>query len=211
MSEFYMTGASPEETWPLIRDFHYSKRMPAAAVHSFAWRESGGLFGDMGSPRAVCIFSHPVARNAPKNMLELIRLSRDDDFNEPLSKFVSWCLRWLKKNTNFDAVISYADTTEGHHGGIYQATNFTYVSEVVSGHIGYRAEDGSFIHRRTCNARFGSSGVSAVLERKPDWVPVYGKPKHLYIFPLKKKLTKVLSENNWQSIPYPKPDKNYAP
>jgi len=40
---------------------------------------------------------------------------------------------------------------------------------------------------------------------KPDWVPVYGQPKHLYIFPLRQKWATIARKRNWQSLSYPKP------
>jgi len=55
-SSLTMTGANPDELWPLIKAFHYSRRMPSAPMHSFAWRKPGGLFGDTGEPVAGAMF-----------------------------------------------------------------------------------------------------------------------------------------------------------
>ena len=205
-----MTGATSDELWPLIKNFHYSRRMPSSIVHAFAWRESSGLFGDFGEPKAGIIYSHPVARNSPNNMFELARLVRHDKFDKQLSQFVSWSLRWLKKNTDIHAVLSYADTTQGHHGGIYQATNFTYVKESPKRHIGFQAEDQSFWHCRSCNAKFGTSSTKKMALIKPSWEPIYGKEKYLYIYPLKKKLRTILQEQGWKALSYPKPDKDIS-
>ena len=204
-TDLTMTGATADEIWPLVRDFHYSKRMPSAVMHCFAWREKGGLFGDTGGPLAGVVYSNPASRNHPQDALELTRLVRRDDFTLPLSKFVSWSLRWLRGHTLAPFVLSYADTTQGHHGGIYQACGFLYVGEFQSGHIGYNAEDGSFVHRRTCNARFGASGVEDVKRRKPNWTPVYGLPKHLYIKPIRQKTKTALSNIGLTAKSYPKP------
>lgn len=210
MNDLHMTGAKPEEVWPLVRDFHYSKRMPSviAIAHCFAWRESGGLFGDYGDPLAAIIYSYPVSRNAPKNMVELIRLVRRNDFNRPLSQFVSWSMRWLKTHTDFDAVLSYADTTEGHHGGIYQATNFAYVHSTGKYQDGVRnKKTGEFIHGRQCFKMFGSRSQSYLMDRLDDnWELAYSDPKYLYVYPLKKRLKRILSDQGWQALPYPKPD-----
>jgi len=200
----HMTGATQDEVWPLVRDFHYSRRMPSAVKHCFAWREDGGLFGDYGEPVAAAIFGQPVNRNWPHDALELQRLVRRDDCDLPLSKFVAWCLRWLRANGDAPFCLSYADTGEGHHGGIYQATGWRFVGAKDSGHIGYVAEDGSFVHRRSCNAMFGASGVDAVAARKPNWIPKYGEPKNLYIFPLRQRLKPLLRRFGWQELPYPK-------
>lgn len=200
----HMTGAEPHEVWPLVRDFHYSKRMPSAALHCFAWRKPGGLFGDTGEPVAAAIYGQPVNRNWPQDALELQRLVRRDDFDGPLSKFVAWTLRWLKANTDKPFVISYADTGEGHHGGIYQACGWRYVDTRESRHIGFMGADGRFIHGRSSNAKHGTSSVAKIAEIEPTWKPVYGEPKHLYVFPLRQRLKPLLRRFDWQIKPYPK-------
>ena len=207
MSDLVMTGATPDEIWPLVRDFHYSGRNPGLVRHAFAWREPGGLFGETGEPVAAISYSQPVNRNFPPESVELSRLVRRNDFEGNLSEFVAWSLRWLRQHTDTPFALSYADTGHGHHGGIYQATNFHYVGVFASGHIGYQAEDGSFVHRRICNGRFGTSGIEGIAKIKPAWLPVYGEPKHLYIFPLRQKWKKIAVQQGWEPLPYPKPDR----
>lgn len=206
MTDLVMTGAAPEELWPLVRDFHYSRRMAGLVRHAFAWREPGGLFGETGEPVAGVIYSQPVNRNFPPHAAELSRLVRRDDFTGRLSELVAFSLRWLRGNTTTPFVLSYADSTQGHHGGIYQACGFVYVGPTTSRFIGFNAPDGSFIHGRICNGRFGTQSIEAIARIKPDWVPVYGKPKHLYIFPLRQKWATIARKHGWQAKPYPKPD-----
>lgn len=206
MTELVMTGASTDDLWPLVRDFHYSRRMAGLVRHAFAWREPGGLFGETGEPQAGVIFSQPVNRNFSPESVELSRLIRREGFDKPLSAFVSWSLRWLRANTKTPFVLSYADTTQGHHGGIYQATGFIYTGATAPGHIGFNCPDGSFVHGRICNSRFGTRSVEALARIKPDWSPVYGEPKHLYIFPLRQKWATIARRYGWESKPFPKPD-----
>lgn len=203
--ELYMTGATRDEVWPLVRDFHYSKRMPSAAMYNFAWRKKGGLFGDTGEPYAAVIYGVPVNRNWPQDVLELQRLVRINDFEQPLSKFVTWSLRWLKANTSVPFAISYADTGQGHHGGIYQACGWKFVGTRESGHIGF--DDGTrFIYGRSSNTMHGTRSVSKIAEIEPTWKPVFGEPKHLYAFPLRQRLNAVLKRFGWEELPFPKPD-----
>ena len=42
------------------------------------------------------------------------------------SYFIGKTQRWLKKNTNYKIIVSYADAFHGHRGTIYRATNFKY-------------------------------------------------------------------------------------
>ena len=205
MRDLVMTGATADECWPLVRDFHYSKRNAGLIRHAFAWREVGGLFGETGDLLAAVTYSQPVNRNFPHASRELSRLVRRDDFDKKLSELISYSLRWLRANTETPFVLSYADTTQGHHGGIYQACGFVYVGATDARFIGFIAPDGSFVHGRICNGRFGTQSIPAIKKIKPDWVPVYGEPKHLYIFPLRQKWATIARNRKWQSLPYPKP------
>lgn len=206
MNGLVMTGASADEVWPLVRDYHYSRRNAGLIRHAFGWRKPGGLFGETGELLAAVTYSQPVNRNFPPDSAELSRLVRRDDFEGQLSELVSWSLRWLRSNTETPFVLSYADTTQGHHGGIYQACGFVYVGATESSHIGFTAPDGSFVHGRICNGRFGTRSIPAIAKIKPDWVPAFGEPRHLYIFPLRQKWRTIARQRGWESKPYPKPD-----
>lgn len=107
---------------------HYSGRKPNI---KFAY----GLFED-GLLTAVCTFGIPASRSLcvgvcgekySKNIIELNRLLSVSE-NYVLSKFVSKCLKLIKKEGDF-VVVSYADTDMNHNGYIYQATNFKYTGK----------------------------------------------------------------------------------
>lgn len=199
-----MTGATQDECWPLVRDFHYSHRMPSAVLHCFAWRKEGGLFGDTGEPQAIAMYGQPVNRNWPQDALELQRLVRRDEFDRPLSMFISWSLRWLRANTNVPFVLSYADTSEGHHGGIYQATGWRFVGTRTEACPAFLMPDGTKKHSRQVNRELGSRSIDFVKSKRPEWKPIRGEPKHLYVFPLRQRLNAVLRRFDWQDQPYPK-------
>lgn len=83
--------------------------------------------------KAVCTFSKPAShwlcigvcgKKHSADVYELNRLCRTEDWKEPLSYFVAYCLRQLKKENWI--VVSYSDTGMNHHGYIYQACNFIY-------------------------------------------------------------------------------------
>lgn len=104
---------------------HYSGRVPSISK-AFGWEVSGKL-------QAVCTFGKPATPSLCKavcgeqwssNVYELNRLCREEDFTEPLSSFVSACLRRLRVLDWI--IVSYSDTQMNHHGYVYQATNFLY-------------------------------------------------------------------------------------
>lgn len=208
MTSLVMTGASADELWPLVRDYHYSRRAPAAVKHGFGIRKPGGLFGDSGELQAGVSYSQPVNRHFPTEALELTRLVRRDDYSGKLSCLVAYSLRWLRANTETPFVLSYADSAQGHHGGIYQACGFIYIGErgvPFDGIAGFVDANGAFVHARTLNARYGTHKADFVLTRHPDWSISEAEPKHLYIFPLRQKWATIARQRGWQSLPYPKP------
>lgn len=106
---------------------HYSGRKPQI---KFAF----GLYRD-GFLISVCTFGVPASaslcigvcgKEYKDIVLELNRLlSIETNKDYPLSKFVSMCLKDIRKIGDF-VIVSYSDTEMSHNGYIYQACNFIY-------------------------------------------------------------------------------------
>jgi hypothetical protein len=125
---------------------HYTKSCPSS-------KYSFGLVKD-GFSYAVAIFSSLHRQNQsgeyPSNrVLELSRLFIHDGVPKNSgSYFLSRCLSYLKDTKDYDAVLTYADTTEGHDGGIYKAANFEFIGNTkVNYH--YVDEKQKRIHKKT--------------------------------------------------------------
>lgn len=102
---------------------HYAHRIPSI---SYAF----GLY-DGGILKGVCTFGTPSSSTLRDGIagsenafyvLELNRLCVESDEKNITSFFVSRCIRELSGKI----IISYADTSQGHVGKIYQACNFLY-------------------------------------------------------------------------------------
>ena len=170
---------------------HYSGRKPQIS-------KAFGLFSG-GEMVAVCTFGKPASNSLcvgicgkefSKNVYKLNRLCRRDEWDEPLSSFVSGCLRILKKENWI--IVSYADRGMNHNGYIYQATNFLYTGATV---------------KRTDKYTEGNKHSR---HYDKDATEVYRKvrtSKHRYVYfctshkPTKKLWTKCL---NYKVMPYPK-------
>lgn len=198
-----MTGATAEEVWPLLRDHHYLGRRTADPMHVFAWREGGGLFGDFGPPLAAIVYTAPANKFFGKGAVELSRLVRTPEFEQPLSRFVAWSIRWLRANTPTAYVLSYADTGAGHHGGIYQALSFDYVA-ISAGNTQWR-------NPATDEVVSGRSFDQRRPAFREGWVRERSSPKHLYIKPVRERRAKLLDRFGWEPLPYPKPNCEIAP
>lgn len=205
------TTALREEAEQFIAKWHYSGSLNLCIHRAFTMRKPGGLFGDRGDIIACCVFAHPVNRNAKPGQIELVRLARiepkPEDFS--LSWLVGRSLRWLRINTDYKMVISYADNTHDHHGGIYQATNFYFVGTSQAGVQGFRnPKDGKTLHKKTAYEYEGTSSTKRWVDEL-GWEPVMTKRKNLYVYPLvkgPKKKEAMIAELGYEIQPYPKPD-----
>ena len=109
---------------------HYSGRIPTISK-AFGWYDSKTYTDE--HLVSVCTFGKPASpplcvgvcgKEYAKHVYELNRLCRVDEWDEPLSQFVSACLRRLRVMDWI--IVSYSDTAMNHHGYVYQACNFLY-------------------------------------------------------------------------------------
>lgn len=161
-------------------------------------RRPGGLLGDTGEPEAVIVYTAPINRYFGDKSVELSRLVRLPSVEWSISRFVSWSLRWLRRNTDLLYCLSYADLSAGHHGGIYQACNFIHVM-VSKGNRHYRNPlTGQVVSGRSFDQR--RPGY------RDGWEALRTSPKFLYVYPLSERRGSLLDRFGWRALPYPKPE-----
>ena len=175
---------------------HYSGRLPSIS-QAFGW-----YFGD--ELKAVCTFGKPASpfvcngicgKEYSHQVFELNRLCRTEDLNEPLSKFVSACLRRLRVNDWI--IVSYSDTGMHHNGYIYQACNFIYTGMTPPRTDRYAGEGKHSRHTETFD---------------PDYRIVRtAKHRYVYFCTKNKSLKREWIEHlRYPSMPYPKEEnQNY--
>lgn len=175
-------------------NWHYSKKMPVNKTVKIGVWENGVYIG-------VVIFSPGATPTLYKTYnitqqegCELTRIALNKH-KSPVSKILSLSLKFLKKsNPGIKLVISFADTKEGHHGGIYQATNWIYVG--TAGPRKLPKLNGKFIHERSLSLLVKQGKI-----KRSDCEWVNAKPKHKYLMPLDEKMKKKVQI---LSKPYPK-------
>jgi hypothetical protein len=148
-------------------------------------------------PEACAVFASPVNKYFGRGAVELIRLVRSEAPQGPLSQFVARAVRWLRRETKLQFLISYADSGQGHHGGIYQALSFDFV-RVSDGHANWRGPDGTLCSSRAFDQRSP--------ENRVGWVRESGSPKFLYVKALNESRKSLMGRFGWEPLPYPKPD-----
>jgi len=162
----------------LVLDYHYSKRLPSNVQGVF------GLNDANGDLVAAIFFSIPPTRWS-ESVFELTRLVRKDGIKVPLTYLISKATKELRRRKGADLIVSFADNTQGHHGGIYQASSWAFHEMRKPAHDGFLI-DGKFVPRRTCNSNWRTSSRTDLPEllwlMGYDWtvVPHYDSGKFLY-------------------------------
>lgn len=113
----------------------------------------------------------------------------------PISKILSIAIKFLKKsNPRIKLIISFADTKQGHHGGIYQATNWIYVGVAGPRHL--PKLKGKMIHERSLSALVKNGKA-----KRSDCEWIKSEPKYKYLLPLNEIMKNKIKH---LSKPYPK-------
>lgn len=162
----------------LVKRFHYSRRTPANVQCVGTWHTDGGLFGDRGEAVAACFFSLPPTRWS-EEVWELSRLVRNDAVREPLSGLIASTCQHIHRGKRIDLLVSFADRTQGHHGGIYQAASWRYAGcreRRMDGVI----VNGQFVPGRSANSAWGTQSPERLAARGIIAEPHYDEGKHLY-------------------------------
>lgn len=190
----------------LVENYHYSKRMAANVQMVMTWHAPGGLFGDLGDAIAAAVFSIPGTRWS-EPVLELTRLVRAPTAKIQLSRLLSMSSSALAR-AGHELVVSFADRTQGHHGGIYQAASWNY-----DGCRDKRMDglliDGKFYPGRSCNSRWGTRSPTKLKAIKPTSKiePHFDEGKHLYWKPLGPRGKEKAERLGLKISAYPKPNK----
>ncbi len=186
---------SQSKEWLLKK--HYAKRLCSISYCFGLFDESNFLIGvcTFGSPpsRALCIGVCGV-ENAHK-VNELNRLCVNDGLEKNvLSYFVSNCLKLLPNDL---IIVSYADTSQGHNGYIYQATNWLYTGLSAKRTERYDINNPNK-HSKSVTENKNNNYQDLAVRQRPQ--------KHRYIFFTgdKKQIKILKSQLKYKQEPYPK-------
>lgn len=206
-----MAFATKQSTKYACENWHYSHKIPAGKLFSVGVWEDKHFLG-------VVIFSHGAnpqigkPYNLTQNQcVELTRVALRNHKGVFVSEILSKALTYLKQNQpNLVLVVSYADPSQGHKGGIYQATNWVYVGRgqtipkyVRNGKTLHSKSISEFVARHKALAlKFDGDNYEFVKKYWDKNITRTKTPgKHKYLMPLNKKARRKLKPI---SLPYPK-------
>ena len=169
--------------------------------------------------QCVVVYGQPSGKNLAssiwkggneKECLELLRLFSFDGCPKNTESWsISHSIKCLRQDMpEVKVLVSYADTSAGHIGYIYQASSWSYIGSGSKERKIFI--DGVRQHRRNLYDKYGTSSIEQLKEKLGDRLVVdnerQGKNKYIKIIADKNKIKKLLKVN---ILPYPKGDISY--
>jgi hypothetical protein len=174
-------------------NWHYSRCVPKSKLAKFGVWEDGEFIG--------CVIYGVGATSAlvkgyglkPNEGCELVRVALRRH-KSPVSKILAISTRLLKAAfADLRLVVSFADPTQGHHGGIYQASGWVFAGNSQA------SDEYIFKGKRWQGRAFRNKYKG--MERHPSVQIVKGSSKHRYLMPLDADMRQRIAP---LSKPYPK-------
>jgi hypothetical protein len=164
-------------------NWHYSGCLPAGKLVKVGAWESGKFIGVVLFGRGANNRMASAYQLGQDEACELVRIALTGH-QAPVSRIAAQAIRFLKKQSDgLRLVVSYADPKQGHHGGIYQAGNWTYQGKSQA-----QRElliNGVFTHKRSAYTKYGTASpekITAMSGKRVEWAPI--EWKHVYLMPL---------------------------
>ena len=183
------------------KNFHYSKSIPVPPIVKVGAWENDKYIG--------CVL---FSRGASSNLLKPYGLNQDQgceltrvaltSHKTPVSRIMMLAIKFLKKKCpELKLIVSFADPQYGHHGGIYQATNWLYVGDTAKGKEYWHK--GKRLHSRQVSEKGWNiqQGVKRKTIKPSQCEIIETKGKHRYLMPLDKDM---LEKIKHLALPYPK-------
>lgn len=192
-----------------VKEHHYSHGIHNGAMCYGLWHGFFDLVGVIAfaTPCSEAVCASVFGVEHKRSVTELHRLVLLDDTPKNMeSWFISRALKQFKQDRPYyNAVLSFADATQGHIGTIYQATNAIY-SGMSGKATFYFDQNGRLRHPRQ-----NGQNITKEKANELNWKPVKreGKHRYLYLLPNDRKHKKqLLNQLLLPNLPYPKKETN---
>jgi len=163
-------------------NWHYSGCLPAGKIVKVGAWESGKFIG-------VVLFGRGATPNLGKpygasqsECVELVRIALTEHKNA-VSRIAALAVKFLKRaNPKLRLIVSFADQSQGHHGGIYQAGNWLYSGQCRAAK--FYMIHGKLTHPRSIGAKGLVQNIHGARRLDPKATVVDTPGKHRYLMPL---------------------------
>ena len=185
-SELEIKEVPLDESRIFVTKYHYSGKLGNSSI------KYGVYLNDV--LLAICIFGAITRKESATRLgykyneiLELTRFCIHPQYQKRnlASWFISRCIKKLKSEyKQYKCLISFADTTFNHNGGIYKASNWEFDGEVNPSYW-YVDKDGSRIHKKTLwNQARDYHTTEVEFAKMFKYTKVPGKKKYRYLYKL---------------------------
>ncbi len=168
MQKYHYTKSCPKSTYAL--GFYYNNQLCTMIVY--------------GQPSNFNLAKSLWEGGNEQECLELLRLFSFDWCPKNIESYcISKSIKWLKQNhPEIKILVSYADTSVGHVGYIYQASNWLYIGKSSAEREIFI--DGVKRHRRDLYDKFGTSSLKElknILGERLQLGERHQKNKYIYV------------------------------
>ncbi len=179
-----------------VIEHHYSHGAMRSPNPCFGLYDNEKLIGAMliSTPGSEAVRSYIFGPELKDHVKELHRLVLIDDTPKNTeSWFIARCFKLCRVvRPDIWGLISYADSTEGHNGTIYRASNAIYAG--MTSKTTFYQDGNRLRHPRQCG-----ENITKEQAKLRGWKPVRRESKHRFIFILgspseKRKRTKLIRE-----------------
>jgi hypothetical protein len=195
VKDFIVSPTSIQQVRDFVETWHYSANVNGLRIsHVFGLYYESNLIGAMIYGPLGMANTWKKYADSEDQVVELRRLCCIDNTPKNTeSYFIGKTLKWLKKNTDYKVVISYADTFHNHEGTIYKASNFQYCGLTSKGRvIDY---DGKIYHDKCIRTyhtdRYNNKKLKPFAQKVKDALEsgdakyVETPGKHIFLYSLK--------------------------
>jgi hypothetical protein len=180
--DFQVRPVSFDDAQSFVEEHHYARGMHNGPTACFGLFDHTFLLG-------VCVFATPCSEAVRASLFGAAHKSRVTELHRIVlldwvppnaeSFFIARALNRLKHaRPDLWGVVSYADTTFGHIGTIYQASNAFWCGYAPGATV-YRDQTGRLRHRRQCG-----KNISLAEAFSRGWEVIRGKKKARYVLHL---------------------------
>lgn len=200
MTELHLDWCSYDAAKYAVKNWHYSKSMPFGKTLKIGVWENDSFIGSIIYARGASknIGSPFGLENNVVCELQRVALTNHDT---PVSRMLSISRQLLtEKCPKMRCIVSFADTNQDHHGGIYQADNWYFISKTDANR--FLSINGEKKHTRSVGKEYGTHSVKKLKNMlgTDDIRYVKSKPKYKYAYPLDNEIRQKLEA---MSKPYP--------
>ena len=202
-NNYYISEIDFQTAMDILIENHYlHRRAPYSHAYGLFEKDTNKIVGviNYGVPASSTLLKGICGEAEMHNVYELNRLWVDDDVPKNGESFlIANTMKLLDK----EIVVSFADTSQGHIGIVYQATNFLYTG-LSAQFFDYVVKGKEHLHRATY--AYGMTVADMRKEFGEDNVYKVERPrKHRYIYfnANKKRKKELMKKLKYKVIPYP--------